>query len=56
MELIMKACPDLLLMKDKRGACPLEYARTEQFEAYNAFLKKRQDLLLFAKEEHVLKQ
>jgi len=45
LELIMKACPDLLFMSDRRGNTPLEYARPEQWEAYNNFLNERQDLL-----------
>jgi hypothetical protein len=44
LELIITACPDLLLMSDKRGNTPLEYARPEQWQAYKEFLRTHQDL------------
>eukprot|EP00548_Thalassiothrix_antarctica_P002511 CAMPEP_0194147692 /NCGR_PEP_ID=MMETSP0152-20130528/26972_1 /TAXON_ID=1049557 /ORGANISM="Thalassiothrix antarctica, Strain L6-D1" /LENGTH=210 /DNA_ID=CAMNT_0038848689 /DNA_START=107 /DNA_END=735 /DNA_ORIENTATION=+ len=40
-ELILKECPDLLYMKDRRGHTPISYARQSHWVAWNRFLKER---------------
>lgn len=44
LELLIKACPELLFMSDRRGNTPLEYARREHWKQYFHFLSQRQEL------------
>jgi len=44
MELLISECPDLLLVSDKRGHCPFDYARAENHGIWVKFLRKRQHL------------
>ena len=44
LELLMKECPELLFMRDRRGHSPLEYARREHWGDYVKFLRERQEL------------
>lgn len=45
MAMLIKQCPDLLLMSDKRGHTPLSYARRDHWGSWCEFLKKHSDLL-----------
>jgi ankyrin repeat protein len=45
-EIILRACPDLLLVTDKRGFTPLSYVRRDHWVAWCAFLESHQDLVL----------
>jgi Ankyrin repeats (3 copies) len=44
-KLIISICPDLLLLKDKRGFTPLAYARRNHWGAWCEFLDQNRDLL-----------
>ena len=39
LDLILKECPDLLYVKDKRGHSPLAYARRNHWNKWNKYLK-----------------
>ena len=41
MDLILKRCPDLLFIKDRRGHTPLSFARRDQWKAWNDYLKTK---------------
>ena len=41
MDLLMETCPELLLLSDKRGHTPLDYARREHWEVLIPFLNER---------------
>eukprot|EP00540_Astrosyne_radiata_P017368 CAMPEP_0116853244 /NCGR_PEP_ID=MMETSP0418-20121206/17796_1 /TAXON_ID=1158023 /ORGANISM="Astrosyne radiata, Strain 13vi08-1A" /LENGTH=359 /DNA_ID=CAMNT_0004485607 /DNA_START=445 /DNA_END=1524 /DNA_ORIENTATION=+ len=44
--LLVKVCPDLLVVEDKRGMTPLEYVRAGQWGAWMKFMKRnRNDLI-----------
>uniref|UniRef100_A0A7S2IC66 Uncharacterized protein n=1 Tax=Helicotheca tamesis TaxID=374047 RepID=A0A7S2IC66_9STRA len=45
MDLLIKECPDLLLIEDKRGHNPFDYVRKEHWGIWNRFLEQRMDLL-----------
>ena len=45
LDLILKACPDLLFVSDKRGHTPLSYARRNHWTKWVAYLKERRDML-----------
>ena len=45
-ELILKECPDLLYMSDRRGHTPILYARKSHWSAWNKFLKSHPELVL----------
>ena len=45
MELLLKHCPELLVMKDKRGSAPFEYIRGEHSVTWMKFLSDRKDLI-----------
>eukprot|EP00548_Thalassiothrix_antarctica_P011988 CAMPEP_0194157004 /NCGR_PEP_ID=MMETSP0152-20130528/70375_1 /TAXON_ID=1049557 /ORGANISM="Thalassiothrix antarctica, Strain L6-D1" /LENGTH=217 /DNA_ID=CAMNT_0038865093 /DNA_START=45 /DNA_END=694 /DNA_ORIENTATION=+ len=45
-ELILKECPDLLYMKDRRGYTPISYAQQRHWAAWNSFLKERAHLVI----------
>jgi hypothetical protein len=42
-EILLRYCPGLLLIADKRGSSPLEYVRQEHHAAWIVFLSKHQD-------------
>jgi hypothetical protein len=44
-EIIMKNCPDLLFIADKRGVYPLQYIRKDFHEEWCKFLEENQELL-----------
>ena len=44
-ELLLKKEPDVLLMSDKRGHCPLEYVRKDHWGAWTEFLKSKSHLV-----------
>lgn len=46
LELLMKKCPSLLFLKDRRGHTPLQYIRREHWEAYVRFLSQRHELFI----------
>lgn len=46
LELIIKECPELLFVRDRRGHMPLEYARREHWSAYVEFFSQRHDLFV----------
>ena len=41
MDLLLETCPELLLLSDKRGHTPLDYARREHWEVLIPFLNER---------------
>lgn len=43
MDLLMDTCPELLLLSDKRGHTPLDYARREHWDVLIPFLNERKD-------------
>uniref|UniRef100_A0A7S4RJP1 Uncharacterized protein n=1 Tax=Ditylum brightwellii TaxID=49249 RepID=A0A7S4RJP1_9STRA len=45
MDLLIRECPDLLLVEDKRGHKPFDYVRREHWGVWNRFLEDRKDLL-----------
>lgn len=45
-DIILRKCPDLLLVSDKRGHTPLAYARREHWPHWNKYLDSRSDLLM----------
>lgn len=44
-ELVVRECPDLLYMSDRRGHTPTAYARQSHWGAWNKFLEEHVDLL-----------
>jgi hypothetical protein len=44
-EMILKSCPDLLFIADKRGVYPLQYTRKDYHEDWCKFLEENQELL-----------
>jgi hypothetical protein len=44
-DIILRKCPDLLLVSDKRGHPPLAYARREHWSHWNKYLDSRSELL-----------
>ena len=45
-EIILRACPDLLLVTDKRGFTPLSYVRRDHWVFWCEFLERNQDIVL----------
>mmetsp|Transcript_13132 Transcript_13132/g.30597 ORF Transcript_13132/g.30597 Transcript_13132/m.30597 type:complete len:231 (+) Transcript_13132:68-760(+) len=45
-DLILRECPDLLWMKDKRGHTPLSYVTPDHWPAWVQFLLERESLLI----------
>ncbi|CAJ1945883.1 unnamed protein product [Cylindrotheca closterium] len=45
-DLILNKCPDLLLLPDKRGHTPLNYARKDHWPEWNKYLEDRQHMIL----------
>jgi hypothetical protein len=45
-ELILKECPDLLFMRDRRGHTAISYARKSHWGAWNKFLKQNAQLVI----------
>ena len=43
-KLLIKECPELLVLKDRRGSAPFEYTRLEHAEAWSAFLQEKQEI------------
>lgn len=43
MDMLIDACPELLLLSDKRGHTPLDYARREHWDVIIPFLNERKD-------------
>jgi len=54
LELLVKECPSLLFMKDRRGNTPLEYARREHWQAYVHFLSQRQELFCNNNDDNII--
>ena len=46
MELLIRECPDLLLVKDARGFTPMSYTRKEHWGNWNNFLRTNADMLV----------
>lgn len=46
LELLLRECPSLLFLKDRRGHAPLEYARREHWNSYVHFLSQRHELFM----------
>ena len=44
-DLLVSKCPDLLLVKDKRGHTPLSYTRKAHWSKWNEYLQSRADRL-----------
>jgi hypothetical protein len=44
-DIILKKCPDLLLISDKRGHTPLSYARQNDWAMWNDYLEDRTDMV-----------
>ena len=44
-DLIVTKCPDLLLLADKRGHTPLNYARKHHWAEWNQYLESRKDMI-----------
>ena len=44
-EMILKSCPDLLFIADKRGVYPLQYVRKDYHAHWCKFLEENQDLM-----------
>lgn len=44
-DVILKKCPDLLLISDKRGHPPLSYARRNHWKSWNEYLQSRSDMM-----------
>mmetsp|Transcript_16997 Transcript_16997/g.41412 ORF Transcript_16997/g.41412 Transcript_16997/m.41412 type:complete len:240 (+) Transcript_16997:111-830(+) len=44
-DLILNKCPDLLLLSDKRGHSPLNYARKHHWAEWNKYLEDRQHMI-----------
>jgi ankyrin repeat protein len=44
LEMLMRKCPSLLFLKDRRGHAPLQYARKEHWKSYIQFLSQRHEL------------
>jgi hypothetical protein len=44
-EMILKSCPDLLFIADKRGVYPLQYIRKDYHEDWCKFLEENKELL-----------
>lgn len=45
-QFLLQECPDFLLMKDKRGFTPLQYAPKDTWDEWTNFLKDHQTLLI----------
>ena len=44
-KLVISICPDLLLLQDVRGFCPLHYVRKEYWASWRSFLNENVDML-----------
>jgi len=44
--IVVTACPDLLLVADKRGSTPLDYTQRSLWGDWCAFLKENEDILI----------
>lgn len=44
-ELILRECPDLMFIRDRRGHLPIEYARKSHWGSWNKFLGTRSGLV-----------
>jgi hypothetical protein len=44
-KMLVKICPDLFIICDKRGHTPLTYAHKEQYENWCSFLSKNKDII-----------
>jgi len=45
MDLLVKRCPEMLLMSDKRGSTPLDYVRRDNWDVWRKFLEDRWDII-----------
>ena len=43
-KLLMEECPELLVLKDRRGSAPFEYTRVEHAGAWSAFLQEKREM------------
>ena len=46
MDLLVKKCPEMLLMSDKRGSTPLDYVRRDNWDIWRKFLEDRWDIVI----------
>ncbi len=46
-DLMLTQCPDMLLVHDKRGHCPLQYSRQAHWKTWNSYLHARKNVLEF---------
>eukprot|EP00536_Pseudo-nitzschia_multiseries_P000988 jgi/Psemu1/179972/e_gw1.12.137.1 len=54
-KIVLKACPDLLLVADKRGSTPLDYTQRSLWGDWCTFLKDNEDILIPKQLRHNLK-
>jgi len=45
-KIVVAACPDLMLVADKRGSTPLDYTQKSLWSDWCAFLRKNEDMLI----------
>jgi ankyrin repeat protein len=45
MDILLRKCPDLLWISDKRGHTPLSYARPTHWTKWNEYLKNRSEMV-----------
>mmetsp|Transcript_30773 Transcript_30773/g.89888 ORF Transcript_30773/g.89888 Transcript_30773/m.89888 type:complete len:526 (-) Transcript_30773:16-1593(-) len=45
MDLLVRRCPEMLLMSDKRGSTPLDYVRRDNWDVWRNFLSDRWDII-----------
>ena len=45
MDLLVRRCPEMLLMSDKRGSTPLDYVRKDNWDVWRQFLSERWDVI-----------
>lgn len=46
MDLLVRKCPEMLLMSDKRGSTPLDYVRRDNWDVWRKFLEERWDTII----------
>lgn len=48
-DVMLMQCPEMLLVRDKRGHSPLQYSRQAHWDTWNAYLQARKETLKFNK-------
>ena len=46
MDLLVRKCPEMMLMSDKRGSTPLDYVRRDNWDIWRKFLEDRWDIVI----------